>query len=85
MNDRLPCGHHTACVVSTDEGTHYCGRCEEVARLLDDTERLQAEIDRLQANATAREGLLRRRTDALREAERERAALRSRSEEDPDA
>jgi kynureninase len=23
-----PCGHPTACIVSTDEGTSYCGWCE---------------------------------------------------------
>ena len=26
-----PCGHPRACIVSSDEGTHYCGWCEQCA------------------------------------------------------
>jgi len=37
---------------------------------LDAIEQLRAQVARLERNATAREGLLRRRTDALRAAER---------------
>lgn len=29
------CGHPTACIVSSGEGTNYCGWCEDVARLRD--------------------------------------------------
>ena len=29
----MPCGHPEQCVVSSDEGTSYCGWCKEVARL----------------------------------------------------
>jgi hypothetical protein len=28
-----PCGHPTACITSSDEGTSYCAWCEDVARL----------------------------------------------------
>ena len=28
----LPCGHKQSSVVSSDEGTHYCGECEAEAR-----------------------------------------------------
>jgi len=29
----MPCGHPTACIVSDDEGTGYCGWCAEVDRV----------------------------------------------------
>ena len=31
-HDLNPCGHPVACVVSSDEGTNYCGWCEEVGK-----------------------------------------------------
>lgn len=27
--DRLPCGHTKSDIISTDEGTHYCGACAD--------------------------------------------------------
>ena len=30
-NDKQPCGHPVACIVSSDEGTAHCAWCEEVA------------------------------------------------------
>lgn len=29
--DVLPCGHPVVCIVRSDEGTHYCGWCEDKA------------------------------------------------------
>lgn len=44
----LPCGHPDACVVSSDEGTHYCRWCEEVGALeaqIEELRRLCAECE----------------------------------------
>ena len=31
----MPCGHPLACVVSSDEGTNFCGACEREARAVE--------------------------------------------------
>ena len=28
MGEKMPCGHDTADVISSDDGTSYCGKCE---------------------------------------------------------
>ena len=33
LKESQPCGHPAACIVSSDEGTSYCGWCADVARL----------------------------------------------------
>ena len=39
-----PCGHPMACVVSSDEGTHYCGWCASLAAALSEqSEAIQAD------------------------------------------
>lgn len=34
-----PCGHPKVCIFSSDEGTHYCRWCEDVARQTAESER----------------------------------------------
>jgi len=38
------CGHPTACVVSTDERTGYCGWCADVARLREGLELIPVQL-----------------------------------------
>ena len=32
MGKLQPCGHPIECIVSSDEGTHYCGWCASLAK-----------------------------------------------------
>ena len=41
---QFQCGHPVACIKSTDEGTHHCGWCEELAEARAENERLREEI-----------------------------------------
>jgi hypothetical protein len=39
LRKRQLCGHPKACIIYTDEGTHYCAWCENVAFHIQDGER----------------------------------------------
>lgn len=46
MTDRQPhCGHPVECIVSSDEGTNYCGWCNETAALLAEIKILHARLE----------------------------------------
>ena len=83
LRETMPCGHPRACIISEDT-QHYCGWCEDVARMeiavdnADEFRRMLVECGRevteLKADAKLNAAMLARQCDLAREAEA-RAAL----------